>query len=155
MYVRISVVGGLISGLICIENVDLKVIIAFSSVFHIIGSLWLVFIGNVGVLWGVVLILIFHGLISSGLFVLVGVVRVELGSRNLILMIGVMGVLRFLGVVVFVLLFINIGFPISFGFLGEIEIFKSMGVYYVGGVIVIVFIIFSCVYNMFLYTNLV
>lgn len=90
------------------------------------------FISEVSGLWGVLLILVFHGLVSSGLFIIVGAFGVAVGGRRLILMLGVVEILRFMGVVIFILLFLNIGFPVSFGFLGEIEMFKSMRVSRVG-----------------------
>nr|QEG77740.1 NADH dehydrogenase subunit 4 [Brentisentis yangtzensis] len=154
-YVSFSVVGGLLSGLLCMENADMKVIIAFSSVFHMMGGLWLVMLNIISGLWGTLLLLLFHGLVSSGLFILVGVTSAKVGGRSLMLMLGVYELLSFSGVIVFSLLFMNMGFPISFGFLGEMELFKGMSVMSLGWVFILIFMMIGCLYNMYLFTNLV
>merc|ERR1711944_290410 len=68
IFLSISLTGAALIGLICINQLDLKVIIAYSSVAHIrlvIGRL--LYISNVGPS-GAIILIIAHGLSSSVIF---------------------------------------------------------------------------------------
>lgn len=84
--ISLRIVGGIIASLICIRQTDCKSLVAYSSVAHIA----LVIIGlivNSYFGWaGAVIIILAHGLCSSGLFALVGMVYERTGTRNLILL---------------------------------------------------------------------
>jgi len=64
----IGLVGGLLTCFLCLRQVDFKCLVAYSSVCHI----GLVFLGliffNVFCVGGSYLIIVFHGLVSSCLF---------------------------------------------------------------------------------------
>ncbi|KAG7172185.1 NADH-ubiquinone oxidoreductase chain 5-like 4, partial [Homarus americanus] len=77
-YVSVRILGGVIVRFICLRQVDIKSLIAYSSVAHI----GLVLRGLV--VFGAVVIMVGHGLCSSGLFCLANIVYERLGSRRLL-----------------------------------------------------------------------
>ncbi len=84
LWVRLGIVGGVYISLICIRQVDIKSWIAYSSVVHV----RLVLCGVIILSWwglaGRVILMVGHGLCSSGLFCLANVVYERTGRRRLI-----------------------------------------------------------------------
>nr|BAN00305.1 NADH dehydrogenase subunit 4 [Anadara broughtonii] len=117
--------GALISPLLCINQLDMKMLVAYSSVSHmglvICGILTLSSWG----FSGAVMMMVGHAFASSGLFFLVGVIFGWTGSRNFkvckgILKVGVME--YFWG---FVLLGVCMGMPFSIKLCGEVMLVSS------------------------------
>nr|YP_214841.1 NADH dehydrogenase subunit 4 [Leptorhynchoides thecatus]AAT64938.1 NADH dehydrogenase subunit 4 [Leptorhynchoides thecatus] len=149
-----SLLGGLFSGLMCLCNIDIKVIIAFSSVFHMTGGLWLALFNIIGFNWGLLILVLFHGFISAGLFIFVSLVGGYIGSRNVLLSIGVMSVMSFLGFLCLMLFLFNMGVPFGGGLLGEFEFFYSLFQSGLGYLWVSLILVFSLVYNMVFFGNI-
>jgi len=84
LWVRVSLVGGVVVRLMCLRQVDIKALIAYSSVAHI----GLVLSGLVVFGWwglnGAVIVIVGHGLCSSGLFCLANMVYERVGRRSLL-----------------------------------------------------------------------
>lgn len=86
--ISISLVGAVYVGFICLRQVDIKSIIAYSSVCHIrlvIGGLLS------GTLWGrygVIVLILGHGLCSSALFCSANIMYERFFTRSLILIKG-------------------------------------------------------------------
>jgi NADH-ubiquinone oxidoreductase chain 4 len=83
--VAISLLGGIIIRLVCIRQIDIKALIAYSSVAHIgivlSGLITLTYWG----LRGSYTLIISHGLCSSGLFCLANISYERLISRRLLI----------------------------------------------------------------------
>lgn len=82
IFIRISLMGGVIVSLICFRQSDIKSLVAYSSVAHmgfVIGGLFTL---NIWGLSGSILIIVAHGLCSSGLFCLVNLNYERLLSRR-------------------------------------------------------------------------
>lgn len=105
-----------------IRSSDLKLIVAYSSVVHIgimlIGLISIRLLGNLGGL----LIIIGHGLCSSGLFLIVGIFYDRLKSRNLMLNKGLIIFIPSIIIWWFIFCIINISAPISLNLASEILI---------------------------------
>jgi NADH-ubiquinone oxidoreductase chain 4 len=85
VFIIISLVGAVVVSFLCLRQFDIKALIAYSSVAHIGLVLGGIFVAN-GWGWGGALVLMLgHGLCSSGLFCLSGVVYERLGSRRMYL----------------------------------------------------------------------
>lgn len=85
----IRLIGGIYSRLICLCQIDIKILVAYSSVVHIrilISGLLTMF--NWGYL-GRINLIIAHGLCSSGLFCLVNINYERLESRSLLINKGI------------------------------------------------------------------
>lgn len=85
IFISVSLIGGFLISLVCLRQIDIKALIAYSSVAHIGvvlgGLLTLTYWG----LRGAYTLIIAHGLCSSGLFRLANITYERVGSRSLII----------------------------------------------------------------------
>lgn len=125
-WVIFSLLGGSLVSLICLRQIDLKSLVAYSSVAHIslvIGGL--ILLTRWG--WGFSYTLIIaHGLCSSGLFYLVNVLYERLGSRRLIINKGIIMFFPSLSMWWFLLCSSNIAAPPSLNLVGEIGLINRL-----------------------------
>lgn len=123
--VSIRLVGGLICRVVCITQVDLKCLVAYSSVRHISLVLLGLFrnlpLGYDGALY----IMIGHGLCSSGLFRMVTSCYNSSGSRRILINKGYLMLRPILTLMIFLLLSRNIRAPPRLNLLGEIIVFMT------------------------------
>lgn len=80
----------LFSSLVCCYQSDLKRLIAYSSVAHIIVIPFLILSNNSLALHALVLVILLHGLRSTLIFIIVGVLYNMFSSRQLILIRGLL-----------------------------------------------------------------
>lgn len=122
VWVGISVLGGVFVRILCLRQVDMKSLIAYSSVAHI----RLVLGGLVVFRWwginGAVIIMVGHGLCSSGLFCLSNIIYERLGSRSLLINKGLLNLMPSLGLWWFLLSIRNIAAPPTLNLLGEVNL---------------------------------
>jgi len=126
IFIVLSLIGGLIISLICLRQFDVKSLIAYSSVVHIglglAGIITLLIWGYQGIL----ILMIGHGLCSSGLFAGANIFYERVGSRSLLLNRGMINVFPSLILWWFLLCVSNIAGPPSLNLLGEINLIISL-----------------------------
>ena len=106
--------------LITIIQIDLKVIIAYSSISHMGVCILGVFSNNVIGIDGSYILSIAHGLVSPGLFIAVGGVLYDrYHTRILIYYNGLLSIMPLFSLYFIILSFANIGTPLSANFIGE------------------------------------
>lgn len=152
-WVVLRLMGGFLVRLVCLRQIDLKSLVAYSSVAHIrLVISGLIILRSWG--WGFSYSLIIaHGLCSSGLFYLVNLYYERLGSRSLIIN---KGILRFFPSITlwwFLLCSSNMAAPPSLNLVGEIGLINRI----VGWskfliVLLILISFFSAVYSLYLYS---
>nr|YP_007317373.1 NADH dehydrogenase subunit 4 [Neopetrolisthes maculatus]AGA56150.1 NADH dehydrogenase subunit 4 [Neopetrolisthes maculatus] len=124
--VSLGILGGALVSFICLRQVDMKSLIAYSSVAH----MGLVLAGLVSFSWwgmnGAIVVMIGHGLCSSGLFCLANMVYERVGSRSLLINKGLMNFMPSMALWWFLLSIGNMGAPPSLNLLGEINLIVSM-----------------------------
>lgn len=152
-WVIFCLLGGVLVRLICLRQIDLKSLVAYSSVAHIrlvIGGL--ILLTRWG--WGFSYTLIIaHGLCSSGLFYLVNILYERLGRRSLIINKGVINFFPRISIWWFLLCSRNIAAPPSLNLVGEIGLINrllSWSKYLIVFLAIISF--FRAVYSLFLYS---
>nr|YP_010946357.1 NADH dehydrogenase subunit 4 [Balta vilis]WGO57075.1 NADH dehydrogenase subunit 4 [Balta vilis] len=153
VWVSISLVGGLVISLICLRQVDLKSLIAYSSVAHmgmVIGGLMTMYYWG---FFGSYILMIGHGLCSSGLFCLANISYERLGSRSLLINSGLMNFMPSMCMWWFLLCSSNMAAPPSLNLLGEISLLNSL-VSWCWLTIFFLFMLsfFSAVYTLYLYS---
>lgn len=85
---RVNLYGSMIVGFICLMSIDLKQLIAYSSVVHInLAILGILSINPIG-WYGAILIIVSHGVRSPAIFALANVNYEKVNSRNLLLIKG-------------------------------------------------------------------
>ena len=124
-FINIGLFGALCAAFICIRQTDLKSLIAYSSVAHI----GLVIVGlflNTATRWfGCLVIMMAHGLCSSGLFCLVGTLYYRLRRRSMVLIRGCISTMPLITLWWFLFGAANMAAPPTPNLAGEILIFIS------------------------------
>lgn len=153
LLMRIRLWGAVFIRLICLRCIDIKLLIASSSVVHMgicIGSL---FTFNFWGYQGVLIMLVAHGLCSSGLFYLANLRYLRSNSRRILVNKGMLNILPGLSLFWFLLLSVNIASPPSLNLLSEISMIFSLLAWWAGNSIFIFILRFlSGVYSLYLYS---
>lgn len=115
----ISIFGVLYASLTTIQQVDLKKIIAYSSVGHM-GLVTIgIFSGNIQGILGSILLMISHGLVSGGLFLCIGVLYERHHTRIVKYYSGLIHTMPLFVVCFIIFTLGNIGLPATSSFIGE------------------------------------
>lgn len=151
--VGLSVFGGILASLVCVRQTDCKSLVAYSSVAHIALVLLGIFVISFLGFSGAIIIIVAHGLCSSGLFALVGMVYERTGTRSLLLLRGSLTMAPILALWWFLFRISNMAAPPTPNLAGEILIFIS-SLNWLGIVAFIVGLIsfLGAVYNLFLFS---
>nr|UUL95412.1 NADH dehydrogenase subunit 4 [Gonodactylaceus sp.] len=126
IWVSISLVGGVLVSLMCLRQVDIKALIAYSSVAHMGMVLCGVTIFNWWGVNGAVVVMVGHGLCSSGLFFMINMVYERLSSRSLLINKGLLNIMPTMAMWWFLLCAGNMAAPPTLNLLGEIQLIVSI-----------------------------
>lgn len=120
LIIRIGIWGSLVIRLVCLVQIDIKRLVAYSSVVHInlilCGLMRFIKLGFVRSY----IIIIAHGLCSSGLFYIVNIYYYRSYRRLILINKGIINILPSFIIWWFLLCSANFSFPLSIGFIGEI-----------------------------------
>nr|YP_009112540.1 NADH dehydrogenase subunit 4 [Paranephrops planifrons]CEK40190.1 NADH dehydrogenase subunit 4 [Paranephrops planifrons] len=153
LWVSVGVLGGLMVSLMCLRQVDMKSLIAYSSVAHMGLVLGGLMVGSCWGLSGALVVMVGHGLCSSGLFCLANMVYERLGSRSLMISKGLLNFMPNLGMWWFLLSVSNMAAPPSLNLLGEISLIISVVSWSKVGMISIAGLsFFSAAYTLYMYS---
>jgi len=151
----LSLIGIWYSSLTTIRQIDLKKIIAYSSVGHMNYVVLGLFSNSVEGVLGSYYMMISHGFVSSGLFLCIGILYDRYHSRNLFYYGGLVQLMPLYTTVLFFLTFANFGFPGTSSFVGEFLILLGLCgsnsvVFFIGGL----GLLLSTVYNLWFLNRL-
>nr|WKU84036.1 NADH dehydrogenase subunit 4 [Ocyptamus dimidiatus] len=151
-FMSISLVGGVLVSLICLRQTDLKSLIAYSSVAH----MGIVLSGLMTMTyWGIsgsYILMIAHGLCSSGLFCLANISYERLGSRSLLINKGLLNFMPSMTLWWFLLCSSNMAAPPTLNLLGEIFLLNSIVSWSMFTMMLLIFLcFFSASYSLYLY----
>jgi len=124
--IALTLWGAIITRLICLRQTDLKALIAYSSIGHI-GLITAGVISNSS--WGyeaALIMIIAHGLSSSGLFAIANSIYESSHTRSLFLTKGIQAIFPFISLLWFLLSIANIAAPPSLNLIAEISLFSSI-----------------------------
>lgn len=153
-WLGISLVGGVYVSFICLRQSDLRALIAYSSVVHIGlvlgGLITMTYWGYCGSL----LVMIGHGLCSSGLFCLSNIGYERLSSRRVLVLRGLIGLMPRICLWWFILGICNMAAPPSLNLPGEIFLLGSV-IFWDYGFCPLLGLIsfFSAAYTLYLYRS--
>lgn len=120
LLVSVGIWGRLAIRLVCLVQIDIKRLVAYSSVVHInlmlCGLIRLIKLGFIRSY----IIMIAHGLCSSGLFYIVNIYYYRSCRRLILINKGIINILPSFTIWWFLLCSANFSFPLSIGFIGEI-----------------------------------
>lgn len=150
-----SLIGGSILRIICLINRDMKVIIAYSSVVHIAFIIINLFSKNFWNLNGRIIIIIAHGLCSSGIFSCANIIYERTHSRIIIINKSNLNYFPSIRLFWFILCIANFSGPFTYNLLSEILLIISISTINWLFLIFVIFIsFFSAAYRLVLYSNL-
>nr|QWZ47663.1 NADH dehydrogenase subunit 4 [Metidiocerus impressifrons] len=153
IWYSMSIWGSIIVSLICFIQGDIKCLIAYSSVCHMGMCLMGLLTMNYWGLMGSYLMMIGHGLCSSGMFCMANLVYERLLSRSFFINKGLITFMPSLSLIWFLFCCFNMSCPPSINFLSELIILGSMMSYYYWSFIYVVFISFlSACFSIYLFS---
>jgi len=152
----IGVLTIIYASLSTLRTIDIKELIAYSSVSHAAVYLIGVFSNTLQGIEGGITLGLAHGFVSSGLFICAGGILYDRSSTRLITYYrGVAQIMPIFSILFFILSLANCGVPLTLNFLGE---FMSLyGVFErlpLAGVLASLSIIFSAAYTIFLFNRI-
>lgn len=128
---------------------DLKRIVAYSSIAHMNLSVIGVFSGEPTGISGSLFLMLSHGYTSAGLFVLIGMLYKRFGSRTLSYFGGIGRLMPKWGFTFYLLMLINAGLPGAMNFAGEFLVFISLENFSISvGFEVLISIVLSIFYSL-------
>nr|QWS71922.1 NADH dehydrogenase subunit 4 [Cerithidea tonkiniana] len=145
--------GGMMTAIVCFRQIDLKALIAYSSIGHMSLMLAGAFSSTTWGWGGALALMIAHGFCSSALFSLANYLYEKSHTRSLFMSKGMLMLLPFLSLWWFLFCVLNMAAPPSINLLGEIMIFPSVifsSSYFILPLAMMSFL--SALYSMYLFT---
>ena len=138
-----------------ISQVDLKKIIAYSSIVHMSFIILGLFSFNYYGIEGAILMMINHGLVAGGLFVLIGSLYKRFHTRMVVYYNSLVSYMPLFSIIFFLFILFNIGFPGTGGFISEVLIFSSVE-FLNSSILIFMFFgyLLSVVYSIWLYNRI-
>lgn len=150
----LTLIGGGILSIFCLVQRDIKVVIAYSSVVHIalviIGALSLTKWG----LEGVIIIILAHGVCSSGIFAAANIIYERSHSRRFFFNSGLLNSRRIFRIIWFILIVANFGGPFTYNLLGEVILILNLSFISINRLLIVLALsFFSAAYSLILYSS--
>nr|YP_011009653.1 NADH dehydrogenase subunit 4 [Hygia lativentris]WPV77645.1 NADH dehydrogenase subunit 4 [Hygia lativentris] len=153
LWIVLSLFGTFLVSMMCLMQIDIKLMIAYSSVAHmglvISGIMTCFYFGFLGSL----ILMIGHGLCSSGLFVLANIVYERSHSRSFFINKGFIIFMPSMSLFWFLFCINNMSSPFSLNLFGEVMLFNSIMSWNSFTIIFLGLSSFlSCCYSIYLYS---
>nr|WEU79007.1 NADH dehydrogenase subunit 4 [Physella acuta]WEU79020.1 NADH dehydrogenase subunit 4 [Physella acuta]WEU79033.1 NADH dehydrogenase subunit 4 [Physella acuta]WEU79046.1 NADH dehydrogenase subunit 4 [Physella acuta]WEU79059.1 NADH dehydrogenase subunit 4 [Physella acuta] len=149
----LSIWGAVLSSLMCLRQVDVKAMVAYSSVGHmsvvVLGALY----NNTSSVFAATVTMFAHAFSSSALFCLAYYSYEKISSRSMMYMKGYLTMFPILSLLWFIFTCINMAAPPTLNLIGEmliVPMLSNLGVNFMVTMGLCIFL--SACYNMFLYT---
>ena len=121
-----SIISIIYAAFTTIRQIDMKRIVAYSSISHMNLVVLGIFSGSLQGVLGSIFLMVAHGVVSSALFFLIGVLYDKYGTRIIYYYGGLSQTLPLFSSFLMIFIFANIGFPGTCNFIGEITIFVGL-----------------------------
>jgi len=152
IFIFFSFWGGLYMRFICLIRNDIKLRIAMSSIVHISICVVSLFVISRWRIKGCLILILGHGLCSSGLFFLCNVFYKIFNSRSLLVRKGIINIFPIFRLVWFIICRANMRCPPTINLIGEIIIItRIIGIRNLFIFILIFFLFFSACYRLYFY----
>jgi NADH-ubiquinone oxidoreductase chain 4 len=152
----IGVVTIMYASLSTLRTIDIKELIAYSSVSHAAVYLLGVFSNNIQGIEGGILLGLAHGFVSSGLFICAGGVLYDRSSTRLITFYrGIAQLMPLFSILFFILCLGNAGTPLSLNFIGEfMSLYGTFERLPLLGIFACSSIVFSAAYTIYMFNRI-
>lgn len=151
----LGILSTIYASIICLRQIDIKKLIAYSSISH----MGLIFIGLNNLdylsLYGINILLISHGLVSGLLFLLVGLLYVRTHTRYLYYYKGIASFMPLYSTALLIGLLLNASLPPSLSFIAEIHILASQFTYQnISLILILLALLLNGFYSILLFTKI-
>jgi len=126
LVVTLSFISVIFISIIILQQIDLKKMIAYSSIAHMNFVVVGIFSSNIYGIEGSIFTMLSHGLISSMLFFCIGVLYDRYGERNLLYYTNIAQIMPFFSFFFFFGIIANLGMPGTSSFVGEFLLLLSL-----------------------------
>ena len=152
----IGVITIIYASLSTLRTIDIKELIAYSSVSHAAVYLLGVFSNSIQGIEGGIVLGLAHGFVSSGLFICAGGVLYDRSSTRLITFYrGMVQVMPLFSILFFILCLGNAGTPLSLNFIGEfMSLYGTFERLPLLGIFASSSIVFSAAYTIYMYNRI-
>jgi NADH-quinone oxidoreductase subunit M len=152
----LSIISIFYSCFIILRLIDLKKIIAYSSIIHMNFVILGLFSFEINSFYGSYFTMISHAFISSGLFLLVGILYRRYFTRNLFYFKGLSNLLPYFSLIFSIFIFSNISLPTTSSFPGEfliiLGVFKNTLII---SIILLISLLFATTYNINIFNKII
>uniref|UniRef100_A0AAU6PC61 NADH-ubiquinone oxidoreductase chain 4 n=1 Tax=Midoria longicornis TaxID=3133673 RepID=A0AAU6PC61_9HEMI len=156
VWFSLSILGSVIVSMICMMQGDIKSMIAYSSIAHMSMCLMSMLTMTKTGMMGSLMMMIGHGLCSSGMFLLSNMNYERTLSRSMFINKGMINFMPSNSIMWFMFSCLNMGCPPSINFFSEITIMMSMMMYWKSSfmfIMIMSFIVSYYSFFMFSYTQ--
>ena len=122
----LCVIGIIYASIIALKQTDLKRLIAYSSIAHMGLMATALFSGTQPSLAGLQVQMFTHGIIITGLWLLVSFIENRYGTRNMTELGGMASTMPKMAIALVILAFANVSLPLTAGFPGEFLLFHGL-----------------------------
>jgi len=126
MIYTLTLLSILYASLTALRQVDLKRIVAYSSIAHMNLVVLGIFSCNLQGIQGAIFFMLAHGLVSSGLFFLIGFLYDKYHTKQIYYYGGIAQVMPIFSIFFLLFCLANLGFPGTCGFVGEFILFAGI-----------------------------
>lgn len=157
LIVTLCMLGIVYTSLTTLRQIDIKRIIAYSSISHMNMCMLGLFSYNEIAMYGSIFLMIAHGIVSAGLFFIIGMIYNRYKTKNIYYISGIINLMPIMCFFFFIFTLGNIGMPGTSNFIGELLILIGIMYqgYYLGIVAAVLGIFFCTVYSMWLYNKII
>lgn len=152
----LSCLSILYASLTTLRQLDLKRIIAYSSIAHMNLGVLGIFSCNIQGIQGSIFLMIAHGIVSSAMFFMVGVLYDKYHTRLIDYFGGLVHVMPIFSVYLLIFCLANVGLPGTCNFIGELLVFFGiLDINFIVTFISLIGTVISVLYTIFFYNRLV
>lgn len=150
----LCLISGIYASLIALRQLDIKRIIAYSSIAHMNYALLGLFSLNFSGLVASVALMVGHGIVAAGLFTLAGLLYDRTRTRLVLDYGGFIAIMPHFSLIFFIFTLANFGFPFTCNFFGELFTLQAIiqvNIFFAIGAAIM--IILSIAFSLWLYSR--
>lgn len=151
----LSIIAIVYASFTTLRQTDIKRLIAYSSVSHMGLVTLVIFTNSFEGLIASILMMLAHGLVSSGLFMTSSIIYTRHHSRTIKYFRGLAITMPIFSIISLILILANIGFPLTFNFIAEFfSILTIFSFSSISGILTCVGLIIGTIYSLYFYNRI-
>nr|ALO64799.1 NADH dehydrogenase subunit 4 [Nomada flava] len=151
--ISLNLIGMLFLSLMCLRQIDMKILVAMSSIIHMGLMISSMFIYMKISFLGSYLMMLSHGLTSSGLFYLINIIYQQTKTRLMIINKGMIMFMPSMSLMWFMMCSSNMAAPMSLNLISEIFLLLNLMIWMKFLILILMlYCLFSFIYSIYLFS---